>query len=85
MAAGVKMELFKAEREEVLLLLERVNDAQRLATMQMKEADSGKGRRKGRDDDGDDASLGRGRGGGGGGDARKGAGGGKPPMKRQKH
>ena len=34
-----KMEAFKAEREEVLILMERVSEAQRLATMQMKESD----------------------------------------------
>jgi ATP-dependent RNA helicase DDX47/RRP3 len=40
---GVKMEAFSAERDEVLLLLEQVGNAQRIATMQMKEADEGKG------------------------------------------
>jgi ATP-dependent RNA helicase DDX47/RRP3 len=35
------MEDFKAERDEVLVLLERVSEAQRLATMQMKESDGG--------------------------------------------
>ncbi|GAX78127.1 hypothetical protein CEUSTIGMA_g5569.t1 [Chlamydomonas eustigma] len=51
----VKMELFKAEREEVLILLERVNEAQRLATMQMKESDYGghAAGRKRRSSDGD--------------------------------
>ncbi|GBF91769.1 DEAD-box ATP-dependent RNA helicase [Raphidocelis subcapitata] len=45
---GVKMEQFPAEREEVLLLLEQVGAAQRIATMQMKEADSGrKGKKRG--------------------------------------
>lgn len=38
-----KMESFKAEREEVLILMERVSEAQRLATMQIKESDGGKG------------------------------------------
>lgn len=56
------MEQFQAEREEVLLLLERVSDAQRLATMQMKEADAGKkGKRKADDDD--EGAGGGGRGG----------------------
>jgi ATP-dependent RNA helicase DDX47/RRP3 len=57
----VKMELFKAEREEVLILLERVNEAQRLATMQMKESDSGgrTGRKRRSDGDQEDASCGR--------------------------
>jgi ATP-dependent RNA helicase DDX47/RRP3 len=45
------MEDFKAERDEVLVLLERVSEAQRLATMQMKESDGGGkrggGKRKG--------------------------------------
>lgn len=41
-------------QEAVLLMLERVNDAQRIATMQMRETDKNKkGKRKG--DDGDDA------------------------------
>ncbi len=49
------MEDFKAERDEVLVLLERVSEAQRLATMQMKESDGGGrkgGKRKGGGDDG---------------------------------
>jgi ATP-dependent RNA helicase DDX47/RRP3 len=57
---GVKMEAFAAERDEVLLLLEQVGDAQRIATMQMKEADEGKGKGKKRGhmgDDEDDSSL----------------------------
>lgn len=42
-----KMEEFPKDREEVLLMLERVGEAQRIATMQMKEADGGKrGKRK---------------------------------------
>ncbi|GLI59076.1 hypothetical protein VaNZ11_000909 [Volvox africanus] len=73
---GIKMEQFAAEREEVLMLLERVSDAQRLATMQMKEADAGKkGKRMG--EDGDDEGAPRGAGGrGGGGKASGGRGGG---------
>ena len=56
--AGVKMEQFVADREEVLLLAERVADAQRLATMQMKEADAGKkSKRKGEDGDDEGASA----------------------------
>jgi ATP-dependent RNA helicase DDX47/RRP3 len=64
---GVKMEAFPAERDEVLLLLEQVSGAQRIATMQMKEADEGgagghhKGRKRGAgfhaDDGEDDGSL----------------------------
>jgi ATP-dependent RNA helicase DDX47/RRP3 len=72
----VKMELFKAEREEVLILLERVSEAQRLATMQMKESEGGQrggGRKRQRGDGegGDEGSRGSkqrgGRGGGKGG------------------
>lgn len=58
---GVKMEAFPAERDEVLLLLEQVGNAQRIATMQMKEADEGKGgkgkKRGHMGDDDDDSSL----------------------------
>ena len=66
MPVQVKMELFAAERDEVLILLERVSEAQRLATMQMKESDGGKGEggRKRRDKGGDAESRGEGRGGG---------------------
>ncbi len=38
---NVRMEEFPAQRDEVLILLERVGEAQRLATMQMKESDGG--------------------------------------------
>jgi ATP-dependent RNA helicase DDX47/RRP3 len=57
---GVKMEAFPAERDEVLLLLEQVSNAQRIATMQMKEADDkgGKGRKRG--GMGDDEEVGAG-------------------------
>lgn len=58
---GVKMEAFPAERDEVLLLLEQVGNAQRIATMQMKEADDGgkgKGKKRGHvGDDEEDNSL----------------------------
>eukprot|EP00271_Cylindrocystis_brebissonii_P013125 TRINITY_DN32722_c0_g1_i1.p1 TRINITY_DN32722_c0_g1~~TRINITY_DN32722_c0_g1_i1.p1 ORF type:complete len:469 (+),score=99.49 TRINITY_DN32722_c0_g1_i1:569-1975(+) len=45
---GVKMEAFPAEQEDVLLMLERVNDAQRMATMHMRDKDAGRkgGKRK---------------------------------------
>ena len=45
---GVKLEVYPSEQESVLMLLERVNDAQRIATMQMKETDAKKkgGKRK---------------------------------------
>lgn len=56
---GVRMELFPSEADDVLLLADRVSEAQRLATMQMREADgggggrgSGKRRAGGNDDDG---------------------------------
>eukprot|EP00243_Klebsormidium_subtile_P003787 TRINITY_DN17394_c0_g1_i1.p1 TRINITY_DN17394_c0_g1~~TRINITY_DN17394_c0_g1_i1.p1 ORF type:complete len:450 (+),score=122.55 TRINITY_DN17394_c0_g1_i1:188-1537(+) len=53
---GRKMEQFPAEQEEVLLLVERVSEAQRIATMQMREKDGHrKGKRKGRyEEHGDD-------------------------------
>eukprot|EP00850_Spirogloea_muscicola_P012792 SM000084S23128 [mRNA] locus=s84:350532:353802:+ [translate_table: standard] len=48
---GMKMEAFAAEQEEALLMLERVSDAQRIATMTLREKEAGKrGKRKGRDD-----------------------------------
>lgn len=60
---GVTMEQFPADQDAVLLLADRVNEAQRLATMQMREKDGDKrkGKRKGRGGDGDDADplLGR--------------------------
>ncbi|GAB4816039.1 hypothetical protein N2152v2_003085 [Parachlorella kessleri] len=50
---GRKMETYPAEQEAVLMLLERVGEAQRIATMQMKESDKGKkGKRKGDGDEG---------------------------------
>lgn len=56
---GHKMEEYPSEEEGVLLLLERVNEAQRMATMAMKEKDAeargggkgGRGRRGADDDD----------------------------------
>lgn len=52
---GVKLELYPSEQESVLVLLERVGEAQRIATMQMKETDSkkkgGGHKRKGAVDD----------------------------------
>lgn len=79
---GVKMEAFPAERDEVLLLLEQVSNAQRIATMQMKEADEGgrggKGKKRGHmGDDEEDASLASLalKGGGSGGGAKRGRGG----------
>ena len=65
------MELFKAEREEVLILLERVSEAQRLATMQMKESEGGqrgggRKRQRGDGDGGEEVRKVGGRGGRGG-------------------
>lgn len=56
---GQKMEEYPSEEEAVLLLLERVNEAQRLATMAMKEKDADRGggkggKRKGPANDDDD-------------------------------
>ena len=64
---GLKMETYQAEQEAVLLLLERVGEAQRIATMQMKEGDNKgrKGKRKGGGGgEDDDAHHGQQRGGG---------------------
>lgn len=48
---GLKLELYPSEQESVLLFVERVSEAQRIATMQMKEADSKKkGKRSGGDE-----------------------------------
>jgi len=73
---GKKLEAYPAPEEAVLLLNERVNEAQRIAANQMREADArGGGKKRNRDVDGDeeDRALmtimgrgGRGRGGGGG-------------------
>jgi ATP-dependent RNA helicase DDX47/RRP3 len=53
---GQKMELYPTEQEAVLLLQERVGEAQRLATVLMRETDKNKkGKRKGAHDDADDA------------------------------
>jgi ATP-dependent RNA helicase DDX47/RRP3 len=72
---GVKMEQFTAEKDEVLLLLEQVNSAARIAAMQMREADDGKkgGKRRkgGTAGDGDEARLNLGGGSSGGGKRHK--------------
>uniref|UniRef100_A0A1D2A857 DEAD-box ATP-dependent RNA helicase 10 n=1 Tax=Auxenochlorella protothecoides TaxID=3075 RepID=A0A1D2A857_AUXPR len=55
----MKLEAYPAEQEAVLVLLERVSEAQRIATMQMKETDSRKrGRKSAVDDDERDAEGG---------------------------
>ena len=73
---GVQLELYPSEEASVLVLLERVSEAQRISTMQMKETDSkkkdgggggGGGKRKGYSDDRDVARRSHGGGGGGGG------------------
>lgn len=59
---GVRMEKFEAEADTVLLLAERVSDAQRLATMQMKESDAlggKKGGKRGRAAEEDESGLAR--------------------------
>lgn len=77
------MEKFDAEPDTVLLLAERVSDAQRLATMQIKESDAAGGGRKGskrKGGGGEDEEggmgrmegMGRGRGHGGAGRGKKG-------------
>ncbi|XP_059657892.1 DEAD-box ATP-dependent RNA helicase 10 [Cornus florida] len=50
---GKKLPDFPAQKEEVLLLLERVMEAKRISLMKIKEA-GGKYKRKGRGDDGDE-------------------------------
>jgi len=56
---GLKLELYPSDQESVLLFVERVSEAQRIATMQMKEADSKKkgGKRKGGGDDNDISDI----------------------------
>eukprot|EP00897_Mesotaenium_endlicherianum_P002901 jgi/Mesen1/2639/ME000166S01763 len=71
---GMKMEAFAAEQEDVLLMWERVSDAQRLATMHIREKDANKrGKRKGRGDN-DEGDMDNLLGGGGGGKGRNGGG-----------
>ncbi|CAG9463147.1 unnamed protein product [Pedinophyceae sp. YPF-701] len=50
----LKMEKYDAPQDEALLLLERVNEASRIAARTIKEKDEKKGKRKGAVDDGDD-------------------------------
>ena len=75
---GKKLDAFPAEEASALLMLERVGEAQRVAALQMREADSKSGGRKRNRDDGDDMGgmLGGGGGGGGGGRGSRGGGGG---------
>lgn len=48
---GKKLPLYKTEEEEVMILQERVVEAQRLAKMDMKDLGDKKKKRKGDDDD----------------------------------
>eukprot|EP00123_Amoebidium_parasiticum_P000717 comp11597_c0_seq1/m.6079 comp11597_c0_seq1/g.6079 ORF comp11597_c0_seq1/g.6079 comp11597_c0_seq1/m.6079 type:complete len:437 (-) comp11597_c0_seq1:299-1609(-) len=50
---GRKMGLYPSQEDEVLLLLERVGEAQRFAAMQLRDSDGGKKRGKGEDDEED--------------------------------
>ena len=74
---GKKLKAYPAPEEAVLLLNERVNEAQRIAANQMREADArGGGKKRHRDGDGDEEDralltiMGRGGGGRGGGRGR---------------
>ena len=65
---GHKLDLYPTNQEEVLVLLERVAEAQRLAVMELREADEtkasrGKSKKKGRGDAGGRGGHGRGHGG----------------------
>lgn len=59
----LKLELYPTEQDAVLMLLERVSEAQRIATMQMKDSDNkgkgGKAKRKNGDDEGELGYAGR--------------------------
>ena len=75
---GKKLDAFPAEEASALLMLERVGEAQRVAALQMREADSKSGGRKRTRDDangGDDFGGMLGGGGGGGGRGGRGGGG----------
>ena len=85
---GKKLDEFPAPQDEVLLLMERVGEAQRMASMDMRAAESKKkpGKRGVGADDDDDADpelqrmmkqSGKGGGGGGGGKGKGRGGGGK--------
>ena len=67
-----KLPLYQTEEKEVMVLLERVIEAQRLAKMEMAEGDKKKKKRKGGEEDGEEeGGGGRGGGGGGGGGGKK--------------
>jgi len=67
-----KLPLYPTEEKEVMVLLERVVEAQRLAKMEMAEGDKKKKKRKKYGEDGDDDEDGVGGGGGGGGGGKGG-------------
>ena len=72
---GKKLDAFPAEEASALLMLERVGEAQRVAALQMREADAkGGGRKRTRDDNQGDGELGGMLGGGGGRGGRGGGG-----------
>eukprot|EP00164_Ancoracysta_twista_P002531 GFYU01003371.1.p1 GENE.GFYU01003371.1~~GFYU01003371.1.p1 ORF type:complete len:478 (-),score=133.26 GFYU01003371.1:108-1541(-) len=58
---GHKMDLYSSEESEVLLLLERVGEAHRMAIMEMKETNNGRKHAREEDDDDDDAGSQRAR------------------------
>merc|ERR1711931_262748 len=64
---GRKMPKYETEEAEVMVLMERVTEAQRFAKMEMSEGDKKKKKRKKYGEDGDDDEDGVGGGGGGGG------------------
>ncbi|KAI7864109.1 P-loop containing nucleoside triphosphate hydrolase protein [Spinellus fusiger] len=49
-----KLDVFPLEKDEVMMLQERVNDAQRIATLEMKEHANKKGSKRGRADEDED-------------------------------
>ena len=66
-----KLPLYPTEEKEVMVLLERVVEAQRLAKMEMAEGDKKKKRKYGKDGEGGDEEENGGGGGGGGGGGKK--------------
>lgn len=54
-----KLDAFPVEKDEVMMLQERVDEAQRIATIELKETDNGKKSKRGgrKDDDDDDADV----------------------------
>ncbi|KAJ2769120.1 ribosomal RNA processing protein, partial [Coemansia nantahalensis] len=56
---GKKLDVFPGEKDAILVLQERVNEAQRIATLELKEiqAARGKGKKRGRGDGDDDKQI----------------------------